>query len=113
MRSVAKVGVSIARAQHASPWKPRTVRADRSRIPSLQLVATAARTIRIGVLGCGNVAAALAQLVARQTESIEARTGVRLEITRVAVRNMSREAMSSSPMASSPATHTAWSSTPT
>ena len=43
------------------------------------------------MLGCGNVGAALVQLVARQTESIEARTGVRLEITRVAVRNMSRE----------------------
>ncbi len=54
-------------------------------------VATAARTIRIGVLGCGNVGAALVQLVARQADSIEARTGVRLEITRVAVRNMSRE----------------------
>ncbi len=43
------------------------------------------------MLGCGNVGAALVQLVGRQTESIEARTGVRLEITRVAVRNMSRE----------------------
>ncbi len=43
------------------------------------------------MLGCGNVGAALVQLVARQAESIEARTGVRLEITRVAVRNMSRE----------------------
>jgi homoserine dehydrogenase len=49
------------------------------------------KTIRIGLLGCGNVGAALVQLVARQADSIEARTGVRLDITRVAVRNMSRE----------------------
>ncbi|HEX4983892.1 MAG TPA: homoserine dehydrogenase [Ilumatobacteraceae bacterium] len=54
-------------------------------------MATESKTIRIGVLGCGNVGAALVQLVGRQSESIEARTGVRLEITRVAVRNMSRE----------------------
>jgi len=54
-------------------------------------VATETKTIRIGVLGCGNVGAALVQLVGRQADSIEARTGVRLEITRVAVRNMSRE----------------------
>jgi homoserine dehydrogenase len=54
-------------------------------------VATEAKTIRIGVLGCGNVGAALVQLVGRQAASIEARTGVRLEITRVAVRNVSRE----------------------
>ena len=68
------------------------MRADRVADPvAFEPVATAARTIRIGVLGCGNVGAALVQLVARQTDSIEARTGVRLEITRVAVRNMSRE----------------------
>ncbi|MGH9132990.1 MAG: homoserine dehydrogenase [Ilumatobacteraceae bacterium] len=54
-------------------------------------MATEAKTIRIGLLGCGNVGAALVQLVARQADTIEARTGVRLEITRVAVRNLSRE----------------------
>ena len=43
------------------------------------------------MLGCGNVGAALVQLVDRQADAIEARTGVRLEIARVAVRNMSRE----------------------
>lgn len=50
-----------------------------------------AKTVRIGVLGCGNVGAALVQLVARQADAIAARTGVRLEVTRVAVRNLSRE----------------------
>jgi homoserine dehydrogenase len=43
------------------------------------------------VLGCGNVGAALVQLVAQQADSIEARTGTRLEVTRVAVRNVARE----------------------
>ncbi|MCU1394069.1 MAG: hom [Ilumatobacteraceae bacterium] len=47
--------------------------------------------VRIGVLGCGNVGAAFVQLVAAQADAIEARTGLRLEVTRVAVRNMSRE----------------------
>ncbi len=49
------------------------------------------RTIRIGVLGCGNVGAALVQLVADQAGVIETRTGLRLEIAAVAVRNLSRE----------------------
>ena len=49
------------------------------------------RTIRIGLLGCGNVGGALVPLIERQAATIEARTGLRLEITRVAVRNMSRD----------------------
>jgi homoserine dehydrogenase len=52
---------------------------------------TAEREIRIGVLGCGNVGAALVQLVADQADTIAARTGVRLSVQRVAVRNVSRE----------------------
>lgn len=47
--------------------------------------------VRIGLLGCGNVGAALVQLVERQADVIEARTGVRLQISRVAVRNVSRD----------------------
>ncbi len=42
-------------------------------------------------MGCGNVGASFIQLVAQQADSIEARTGIRLEVTRVAVRNLSRE----------------------
>ena len=42
-------------------------------------------------MGCGNVGAAFVQLVAQQADAIEARTGTRLEIARVAVRNVSRE----------------------
>jgi homoserine dehydrogenase len=48
-------------------------------------------TVRIGVLGCGNVGGALVTLVAGQAKEIEARTGVQLEIARVAVRNLSRD----------------------
>ena len=47
--------------------------------------------VRIGVLGCGNVGAALVQLVHDQAKEIEARTGVTLDVTRVAVRNLSRD----------------------
>ncbi len=49
------------------------------------------KRVRIGVLGCGNVGAALVGLVAAQGKEIESRTGVQLEITRVAVRNLSRD----------------------
>jgi homoserine dehydrogenase len=47
-------------------------------------------SVRVGVLGCGNVGAALVALVAEQRDAIEARTGLRLEITKVAVRNLAR-----------------------
>ena len=45
--------------------------------------------MRVGVLGCGNVGAALVDLVRTQADTVERRTGIRLEVTRVAVRNMS------------------------
>jgi homoserine dehydrogenase len=46
--------------------------------------------VRIGVVGHGTVGAAFTALVARQAEHIEARTGVRLVVTNVAVRNVER-----------------------
>lgn len=49
------------------------------------------KVVRIGVLGCGNVGAALIGLIAQQSKGIEARTGVRLEVVSVAVRNLSRD----------------------
>jgi len=54
-------------------------------------VADVERTVNIGVLGCGNVGAALIQLVADRADDIEARTGIRLAVTRVAVRSLSKE----------------------
>jgi len=49
------------------------------------------RTVRVGLLGCGHVGSALVRQIADGASDIEARTGVRLEITRVAVRNLARE----------------------
>lgn len=48
-------------------------------------------TIRIGMLGCGTVGSALAELVAAEGDDIEARTGLRLQITRVGVRDVTRD----------------------
>jgi homoserine dehydrogenase len=60
--------------------------------PNLTAVANAnSTTVRIGLLGCGNVGGALIPLVARQADMIESRTGLRLEISRVAVRNLARD----------------------
>jgi len=47
--------------------------------------------VRVGLLGCGTVGSALIQLVQEQAEGIESRTGLRLEIARVAVRNASKD----------------------
>ncbi|MEY4365372.1 MAG: hypothetical protein RLZZ305_716 [Actinomycetota bacterium] len=49
------------------------------------------RTVHIGVLGCGNVGAPFVQLVERQADVIAARTGIRLEVVKVAVRNVSKD----------------------
>ncbi len=49
------------------------------------------KVVRIGVLGCGNVGAAFVRLVEQQSSTIELRTGIRLEVVTVAVRNMSRD----------------------
>jgi len=45
----------------------------------------------VGVLGCGNVGAALVQLIHERGDEIAARTGLRLEVGRVAVRSLSKE----------------------
>lgn len=51
---------------------------------------TSAKTsFKIGVLGCGNVGAALVDIVKSQRATVLARTGLDLDVTRVAVRNMS------------------------
>ncbi len=47
--------------------------------------------IRVGVLGCGNVGAALAQLLLSDGDNIEARTGIRLRLASVAVHSLARE----------------------
>jgi homoserine dehydrogenase len=47
--------------------------------------------VRVGLLGCGNVGAALVQLIRTRAPDVAVRTGLRLEIQRVAVRSMTRE----------------------
>ena len=46
--------------------------------------------VRVGVLGCGNVGAALVDLVDADAAEIAERTGVRLEVARVAVRSLAK-----------------------
>ncbi len=46
--------------------------------------------VRVGLLGCGNVGGELVELVDGDAEGIAARSGVRLEIVRVAVRNLAK-----------------------
>ena len=48
-------------------------------------------TVRVGLLGCGNVGAGLVALLTRGPDELAARSGVRLELARVAVRSLSRE----------------------
>jgi homoserine dehydrogenase len=51
-----------------------------------------AHVVRIGVIGHGTVGAAFVNLVKQQSDTIAARSGVRLEIARVAVRNTATHA---------------------
>ena len=50
-----------------------------------------AKTVNIGVLGCGNVGAALVELLRLRADEIELRTGLRLQVAKVAVRSTSKE----------------------
>jgi homoserine dehydrogenase len=54
-----------------------------------------AQRIRVGVLGHGTVGSAFVDLVNRQAQTIAARSGVQLEIARVAVRNVANHKNSS------------------
>jgi homoserine dehydrogenase len=47
--------------------------------------------VRVGLLGCGNVGAALVELMRGRADDIAVRTGLRLEITKVAVRSTTKE----------------------
>src|SRR4051812_20937912 len=48
-------------------------------------------TVRVGVLGCGNVGGALVQLLSEDPDRLAVRTGLRLEVGRVAVRSTVKE----------------------
>jgi homoserine dehydrogenase len=47
--------------------------------------------VRVGVLGCGNVGAALIRALDRNADLITQRSGVRISVARVAVHNMAKE----------------------
>jgi homoserine dehydrogenase len=49
------------------------------------------RTIRVGQLGCGIVGSAVLRLLERNAEAIAERVGARLELSRIAVRNLAKE----------------------
>ena len=49
------------------------------------------RPLRVGILGCGNVGAALVAILRRDATHLASRTGLDFEVTRVAVRNLSAE----------------------
>ena len=49
------------------------------------------KRLRIGLLGCGNVGAALVALLDERREVVAARTGLELEITRIAVRSTAKD----------------------
>ena len=45
------------------------------------------RVLRVGMLGCGTVGAAVVRLLDRHREDIERRAGCRLQVHKVAVRD--------------------------
>jgi len=47
--------------------------------------------VKVGVLGCGIVGGALVHLISERAEAIEAASGIRLEVTSIAVRSTSRD----------------------
>lgn len=49
------------------------------------------RTVRVGLLGCGIVGSATCRLIAARRDEIALRTGCDVEISRVAVRNLSKD----------------------
>ena len=50
-----------------------------------------ARTVNIGLLGCGNVGSALVEQIQDRAAEIERRTGVQLRVGAIAVRSVSKE----------------------
>jgi homoserine dehydrogenase len=53
--------------------------------------------VRIGLLGCGTVGGALVGILDEGSDEIAQRTGIRLDVTRVAVRNVARHRLASRP----------------
>ena len=80
-----RAGTATRRRGQQREWTA----ASTNRSPSLTAVSSETQRLRIGVLGCGNVGAAFVRLAAAQQPTVERRTGLTLDVTRVAVRNLS------------------------
>jgi len=48
-------------------------------------------TTRVGLLGCGIVGGALVQMITERSDAVETATGIRLDVTSIAVRSTSRD----------------------
>lgn len=59
--------------------------------PSPAAAPASAHSIRVGLLGCGNVGAALVELLAAQRGEISARTGLDLTVDRIAVHSTTKD----------------------
>jgi homoserine dehydrogenase len=55
------------------------------------VVGVEAPRVKVGVLGCGNVGGALVQLLRDDADGVARRTGLRLEVAKVAVRSTTKE----------------------
>jgi len=59
-------------------------------MPASKAAAHGVPTVRVGLLGCGNVGGALAELLLTRQDEIAARTGLRLDLVGIAVSDPSR-----------------------
>jgi homoserine dehydrogenase len=59
-------------------------------VPSASKKPQAAPTVRVALLGCGNVGSALAEILLTRQEEIAARTGIHLELVGIAVANANK-----------------------
>jgi len=73
------------------PARPRTIAFRGSPGLAVAWPVVTPERVRIGLLGCGNVGAALVELIEGRRDAIAARTGVLLEVTQVAVRSLAKE----------------------
>jgi hypothetical protein len=60
-------------------------------LPAAKAIADRGGVVRVGLLGCGHVGSALVRLLDGHAESIQARAGVKIEVAKVAVRNLAKD----------------------
>ena len=85
--------VTAARAEKRAPTVPTAVVGT----PHPEPHPHPAPVVRVGLLGCGNVGGALAEILLTRTDDVAARTGIRLELVGIAVCNPDRPRPSAIP----------------